>query len=148
MEKQRSRVDWLRAGDRNTAFFHAKARQRARTNKIAALRRQDGTLCTDQPGLELMAADFYRNLFSAQENTQPEEVLRHVPAKVTDLHNNLLYAPFTETEIRTDLFMMKPNKSPGLDGFTAGFYQRHWSLLGGILAKQHWNFLMVVVCLQ
>jgi hypothetical protein len=95
-----------------------------------------------------MAVDFYRNLFSAQENTQLEEVLRHVPAKVTDLHNNLLYAPFTETEIRTDLFMMKPNKSPGLDGFTAGFYQRHWSLLGGILAKQHWNFLMVVVCLQ
>jgi hypothetical protein len=48
-----------------------------------------------------MAVDFYRNLFSAQENTQLEEVLRHVPAKVTDLHNNLLYAPFTETEIRT-----------------------------------------------
>jgi hypothetical protein len=65
MEKQRSRVDWLCAGDRNTSFFHAKARQQARTNKIVVLQRQDGTLCTDQPGLELMVADFYRNLFLA-----------------------------------------------------------------------------------
>lgn len=79
MEKQRSRVDWLRA---DAAFFHAKARQRARTNKITALRRQDGSLCMEQTELENMAADFYHNLFLAQQHTDPEEAVCCVPQKV------------------------------------------------------------------
>jgi uncharacterized protein YeaC (DUF1315 family) len=95
MEKQRSRVDWLQAGDRNTGFFHAKAQQRARTNKITALKWPDGSICTDQYELECLVADFYKNLFSAQQNTNPQEVTRFVPEKVTDLHNDLLCAPFS-----------------------------------------------------
>jgi len=31
---------------------------------------------------------------------------------------------------RVALFMMKPNKALGSDGFIAGFYQQHWNLLG------------------
>jgi hypothetical protein len=42
MVKQRSRIDWLREGDRNTGFFQAKLKQRARSNRIAALKRADG----------------------------------------------------------------------------------------------------------
>jgi len=68
-----------------------------------------------------MAAGFYLNLFSAQQNTNPEEVIRFVPPKVTEAQNNLLCSPFSDVEIRKALFMMKPSKTPGPDGFTAGF---------------------------
>jgi hypothetical protein len=44
MEKQRSRIEWLKEGDRNTAFFQTKSKERARTNRINALRLEDGAV--------------------------------------------------------------------------------------------------------
>jgi hypothetical protein len=46
--RQRSRVQWIREGDRNTAYFHAQASHRKRINKIAGLRRQDGSVCDSE----------------------------------------------------------------------------------------------------
>ena len=40
---------------------------------------------------------------------------------------------------------MAPSKAPGVDGFTAGFFQRHWSLLKGDICAAVWEFLEGVV---
>ena len=37
--------------------------------------------------------------------------------------------------------MMGPNKAPGPDGFTAGFLQHHWQLLGPSITKAVLDFL-------
>lgn len=58
-----------------------------------------------------------------------DELLNLVPPKVTPLMNEHLDKPFTAQEIRAALFQMVPSKAPGVDGFTAGFFQRHWDLL-------------------
>jgi hypothetical protein len=47
MARQRSRVDWLKEGDMNTSFFHARASARKRANKIKHLVREDGSRCDD-----------------------------------------------------------------------------------------------------
>lgn len=79
MEKQWSRVDWLHEGDRNTSFFQAKARERAKSNRINALIWEDGTVVTDQKDIENVATAFYSEIFSRQEVLRAEPVLDCVP---------------------------------------------------------------------
>jgi hypothetical protein len=79
MERQRSKLDWLKDGDCKTTLFQAKSRARAKCNKIAALWRDDGTMATESEELERIANDFYKKLFSAQESLMPNLVLEHVP---------------------------------------------------------------------
>lgn len=59
-----------------------------------------------------------------------EQVLQHVPTKVTQNMNDMLMAPYTQEEVKTTLFQMGPTKAPGPDGFPAHFYQRHWEICG------------------
>jgi hypothetical protein len=75
MVKQRSRVLWLAEGDRNTAYFHAKAREQARINMILSLKDDDGNLVSSQVELENLAINFYTTLFTAQDITVTELVV-------------------------------------------------------------------------
>ena len=52
-----------------------------------------------------------------------------------------LQRPFDPTDVRTTLFQMAPSKAPGIDGFTAGFFQRHWSILEKDLVPAVLDFL-------
>ena len=141
MAKQRSRISWLREGDRNTEFFQAKAKARSRTNRIKQLKDDDGRVFTEQVDKERLACDFYQRLFSAQDDLVPELVCTHVPRKVTLEMSELLAVPFSEQEVEAALFHMGPNKSPGVDGFNAGFFQTHWDLVKKCVMEAALGFL-------
>lgn len=137
MMKQRSRIDWLKEGDRNTAFFHAKAREcsQSQINQISALKREDGSVVTTQEEVETEAMEFYAKLFTRQEVLDPDPILDHVPIKVTPLMNDYLMRPFTGDEVREAVFMMGASKAPGPNGLSAGFFQYHWDTVGdGVIA--------------
>ena len=92
-------------------------------------------MVTTQAGMESMAIEFYRRLFSEQDGTQPELITDWVQEKVTAEMNDRLLAHFSFEEVENALFMMHPNKSPGPDGFNAGFYIKHWQILKDAVCK-------------
>lgn len=42
----------------------------------------------------------------------------------------LLLAPFSAKDIKREIFVLPPNKSPGPDGFTGEFFREAWGIVG------------------
>jgi hypothetical protein len=70
-----------------------------------------------------------------------EELLQFIHPRVTQQMSAGMDAVYTEDEIKIALFQMAPSKAPGVDGFTAGFFQRHWGLLKNDVVHAVLDFL-------
>ena len=68
--RQRSRVQWLREGDRNTSYFHAQAAQRKRMNRIERLERSDGSICESMEENKTEIQEFYSALDTDRKSTR------------------------------------------------------------------------------
>jgi hypothetical protein len=129
MAKQRSRVDWLKEGDRNTSFFHARSSVRRSQNRIRVLTDENGVVLEEKEHINANIRGFYTELYEARDNINVQVVLNSVLVKVTNMMNSRLCRPFEENEVEKALFDMKPSKAPRVDGFTASFFQKHCQLV-------------------
>ncbi|CAM8920955.1 unnamed protein product [Rhodiola kirilowii] len=142
--RQRSRAEWLRHGDRNTAYFHAKASQRRKRNHISQLRNSTGEFCETESEIASIITTYFTDIFRSQVMQLDSRWDRHfegIPRLVTDEMNSMLTAPFTEGEIKRALFQIHPTKAPGLDGFPALFYHSNWSVVGHDVVKEVLSWL-------
>lgn len=90
-------------------------------------------------GLGYLLSGYFSNLFAATE-IDWQEVVSYIPTKVTTDQNNMLLQQVTVEEVKQALFQMNPNKAPGPDGMTSGFYQRYWHIVGSDIVDMVRNF--------
>jgi hypothetical protein len=127
---QRSRAKWLTDGDRNTKYYHLKTVQRRRKNNVTMLRNGDGVWVEDVENIHSMVNEFYKDLFSFQN--QRHEWITTSPTYPTfeDKMKDMLGVEVDNDEVKRAVFNMNPWKAPGPDGFPAGFYQKSWEIVG------------------
>ena len=80
------------------------------------------------PAMKEAIFGFYRSLFIEPEDWRPG--VDDLPlSQLRQIDKENIELPFTEEEISKALFECCGDKSPGPDGMTMAFFQRHWATL-------------------
>lgn len=89
-----------------------------------------GVWCTSDEDIEMMVIDYFENLFTSSQPLNIPETVSLLPRIIIDDMNLILTKQITKEETYFALKQMHPSKSPGPDGFSPGFYQQFWPLVG------------------
>jgi exonuclease III len=128
--RQASRINYIKAGDACTRFFHLKMAARRRRKYISSLRNSDGSWAVTYEAKQSVLQNFFVNLLG-------EKVRRQRTFSWQDLHLTQLQQqpgleldrPFTADEIGAAVKDLPNNKAPGPDGFTNDFYKQCWDII-------------------
>ncbi|XP_062115077.1 uncharacterized protein LOC133829254 [Humulus lupulus] len=114
--RQKRKINWLRFGDENTAYFHASLKQRRIRNRITYFLNEEGVMIDNN---EEVVAHFFNHFKSFLGKEQ---------------QLNLIY-PFSKKDVKRALFSIPLIKSPGPDGFGSRFYKALWKDLGDDISE-------------
>jgi hypothetical protein len=129
MWHQRSRAKWLYDGDRNTKYYHVKAVNRKRKNKIIMLRNNNGQWVEDDSSLRELVTNYYKDLFAETNENLVTLDMKYGFKPLEDEVAHNIDIVVQNDEIGTTLFEMGAWKALGPDGYPAGFYQKNWSIV-------------------
>ena len=119
--RQKSRETSLKAGDRNTGFFHRMANSHLRKNTIARIR-INGDWISDEIELRKGIIDACQAWLSNDLAWRAE--IDGLPfATLSPEEAGNLEMPFREEEILTAINETDGDKAPGPDGFSMAFWQ-------------------------
>ncbi|GKV45295.1 hypothetical protein SLEP1_g52400 [Rubroshorea leprosula] len=134
--RQKSRNNWVRLGDANTAFFHRCVQTRRAQNAISGILGDEGWI--EEPELiKAEAVKYFSELFHKEQWSRP--VMGGIQfRKISAAQKEWLERPFSIEEIEEGLRSCDGSKAPGPDGFNFNFIKFAWNTLKDDFV----NFLM------
>eukprot|EP00253_Pinus_taeda_P005862 PITA_05862 len=138
--RQKLRYLWLKAGDKNTSFFHNSLKIRRATNHIERIM-IEGRELRDQEEIKEVAFNHFSALLTADPQlVDSVDFLSAIENKITADQNNELDKEVTIEEIEWSIFSMAQDKAPSPDGFTMAFYRTHWEIIKKYFVRMVKNF--------
>ncbi|KAE8735408.1 hypothetical protein F3Y22_tig00000340pilonHSYRG00340 [Hibiscus syriacus] len=87
---QRSRVAWLKDGDRNYTFFHTRENGRRKKNWIEGVESEGGIWCDKLEDIFGVATSYFSSLFRSSEATPDEEILQAIARCISPSDNEVV----------------------------------------------------------
>eukprot|EP00253_Pinus_taeda_P006641 PITA_06641 len=130
--RQKSRIRWLKEGEKNTKFFHQSTIQRRMHNNIAFINNSQGNRLEKHEDIEKEFKDYFQEALKEQPGSREvaiKSVTQHVPKIITDDQNQNLLKQVTMQDVEEAMAQLKDGKAPGPDGFTSNFFHEFWDLI-------------------
>lgn len=126
--RQRAKVEWIRLGDGNNAFFHASLKSRQKKCGITKLLQEDGTVVHQQEDISNEVLNFYGKLLGeTHEKLKSVDIVAIRNGKQLDRIQRAELVKMVEIEeIEAALKSIGDLKAPGVDGFGAKFFKAMW----------------------
>ncbi|GJY88640.1 sodium/hydrogen exchanger 6 [Tanacetum coccineum] len=128
--RQKSKIEWLKAGDANTAYFYRIVKTKCARNRIKMVRDSSNVVHEGNavPGAFFSHYKQFLGLEGASAPLDDQGLFTKILAnhKAEFMVRNVL-----DREIKDALFSIVDDKAPGPDGFTATFFKKSWDIVGG-----------------
>ncbi|GJV66510.1 RNA-directed DNA polymerase, eukaryota, reverse transcriptase zinc-binding domain protein, partial [Tanacetum coccineum] len=128
--KQKSKIQWLKEGDFNSAFFHNMVKGRVIKNRIESVYDDYGNVFYNND-MTAKFVEHFQNFFGKCDKVYPIEDHGNLFTKKIDPVTAMeLIKPVSDEEIKMALFDIDDNKASGPDGYTSKFFKSAWSVVG------------------
>lgn len=127
--KEKSRIKWMKEGDKNTKFFHRSVKVHNAINKILRLQNEEGDIIEDYDIVETTAMAYFEKLFTEPTILEPP-IQNWEGNTLTEEQRQILIQPVARSEIKEALFSLSSDSAPGPDGYSAGFFKENWETIG------------------
>lgn len=138
--RQKSRLQWLKAGDQNTSNFHRAAQGRASRNSIKQLTTEVGELLTSPEAIKKEAALHFQRFLQTQTHGTDtftiESIQELLTFRCSTESGASMVAPVTTSEIQAAIHSLPNDKVSGPDGYTKEFFVAAWPVYSELTSSQ------------
>ncbi|KAL2934590.1 hypothetical protein RDABS01_017709 [Bienertia sinuspersici] len=129
---QKSKINWLKAGDENTRIFHRSLKILQYQKRVVGVKDINGNWCVGRPVVAEAFVQYYKMLlgYEVQATGVVQSEVIQVGKTVSEEQAQNLMTPFSMLDVKNALFSIDGGKSPGPDGFNSSFFKMSWPILG------------------
>ncbi|GJR26783.1 putative RNA-directed DNA polymerase, eukaryota, reverse transcriptase zinc-binding domain protein [Tanacetum coccineum] len=139
--KQKSKIDWLKVGNSNSAFFHRSVKERVSRTRIDCIHGQDNVVY-EGSAVPHLFVNHYTNFLGTKSSTTTLNQVGLFGRKLNASKAEAMIREVTNEEIKRDMFLIGNDKAPSPNSYTSVFYKKAWNIVGNDVCSAVHDFFV------